>query len=131
MLDDFIKSNGLKAKILQGTIKSDLVRCRIFAGKKEDVLIISLRANTLDYPKMQALVGVVEPLEEEQVKETTGYKKEFLPPISIYGLRVLIDKKVLEKESVHCILSHEKTLEISPQEIKDFNDDVEVVDITK
>ncbi len=132
MVEDFIKSVGLKAKIVllpKGVI---FIRCRLFAAGETQILAISLKSSTLDFAKIENAAGEkVKPVDEEETFEITGYRKEFLPPVSIYGVKVLIDPKVMLNETVYCMVNESQAIEIGSGEIKDFNDDAEVVDIIK
>ena len=132
MLEEFIEGNKLMAKIVVGHGSGPRIRCRVFAAGNDEVLLITLKASTIDFDKVEKAFGKrVEPISEERAEEMTGYREEFLPPVSIYGVKVLLDERVAEKKTVVCALSNEKSLEIPVSEIKDFNDDLVVVDIVK
>jgi len=132
VLEEFIEGNNLRARLVQGRGTGSRIRCRVFVAGKEEVLLITLKSSTIDFGKVEKAFGKrVEPVPEERVEEMTGYRKKFLPPVSIYGVKVLLDEMVAGKELVVCALSKEKSLEIPVSEIKDFNDDLTVVDIIK
>ena len=64
-----------------------------------------------------------------QVK-ITGYEIGSVPPISIYGTKTLVDKKVMEKETVFAGGGDKNSvLKISPKEILEFGFEVQVKDI--
>jgi prolyl-tRNA editing enzyme YbaK/EbsC (Cys-tRNA(Pro) deacylase) len=132
MLEDFIEANGLKARIVPRALKADLIKCRFFVAGSDEILAISLNESPLSFEKISATLGKeAAPVSDARAEQMTGYQKQFMPPVSIYGVKVLLDKRVLEKQLVHCLVGEERTLGISPGEIKDFNDDVMVVDITR
>ena len=72
----------------------------------------------------------VKDVEGYDIDEITGYLPEFIPPISVYGVTVLLDKEVAEAEKLRCLVSGEKTLEIVPQEIKEGNEELIIAEIT-
>ena len=132
MLKEFIEGNKLKAKIVQGHCPGARAKCRLFVTDTEEILIVALKSSSIDFEKVKAVLGkAVEPAPEGMAMEMTGYLNEFLPPVSIYGVKVLLDERVEEKGTVVCPLSTVSSLEIPVSEIKDFNDDLVVVDIIK
>ena len=132
MLEEFIEGNNLRARIVSGHCSGSRIKCGLFVAGAEEFLLITLKTSEIDFEKVEAALGKgVEPVLDELAEEMTGYNGEFLPPISIYGVRVLLDEWVAQKEKVACALSTKKSLEIPVSEIKDFNDDITVVDIIK
>ena len=142
MLDSFIQSNSLRAKILPCIAKGSLIKCRLFSSDSFDLLAVFFARDKIDEKKLLAVASVeslgktvaspqsIAPVEAEEVEEITGYKAGFLPPVSIYGVRVVVDSKVMNAGSVKCLLENEKTLEISPSEIVNANDGAVVAGIT-
>ena len=164
MLESFIQSNGLRAKILPCIANGSLIKCRLFSCNSFDLLAVFFARDRIDEKKLLAAVSVesllpagniekqwlflprkpgglfgslgktalqsIAPVEAEEAEETTGYKAGFLPPVSIYGVRVVVDSKVMNAKSVKCLLKNEKTLEISPSEIVSANDGAIVAGIT-
>ena len=131
MLDIFIKSNNLTAKIVPKS-EGTFIRCRLFDAGVEVILTISLKGTTLDFSKIESFLGSKpKPIDADKVMEETGYSKDFLPPISIYGVKVLIDSKVFKHNVVKCLISDVLCVKLPVSEINDFNDDVVEVDITK
>ncbi len=132
MLQDFIEANGLRAKILPFAARKNLIRCRLFSAGDSFFLVIFFASDSIAKQKLRKATAsdAIKPVENAIVYEITGYAARFLPPVSIFGVMALIDKKVLQAQQVHCLVGEEKTLAISPKEIKDFNDDAAIVDIT-
>ena len=133
MLQDFIEANGLQAKILPFAVRKNLIQCWLFCAGDSFFLVILFASDSISEQKLRKAAGsdAIKPVENAIVDEITGYAARFLPPISIFGVKALIDKKVLQAQQVHCLVAEEKTLAISPKEIKDFNDDAAIVDITQ
>ena len=132
MLEDFIQANSLSAKILPYAAKGSLVKCRLFSGNGNFVLAIFLEKDMLSLQKLKEAAGLasLEQAEKAEVEEVTGYRAEFLPPISVYGVKAIVDKKLLEKEKVKCIVAEERTLEITPKEILEANEKCIQADLT-
>jgi len=61
----------------------------------------------------------------------TGYPAEFLPPISVYGVEVVLDRKISGWEKLRCPVSEEKTLLVSAAEIEQWNEEFQEADITE
>jgi len=67
---------------------------------------------------------------EEEVLNITGYKVGGVPPI--LDIKVLIDKRVMNKEYVYGGGGNEHTLlKIKPQDIVKINRNIEIVNIAK
>ncbi|MEK6958410.1 MAG: YbaK/EbsC family protein [archaeon] len=109
----FIEANALKARIVSfnaeisfhSAVKSAKLsqaapmQCQLYrVSKIESVLVIVPFDAVIDKVKLTELVGAKSILEadDEDTYKRTGYNKAFLPPISLYGLKVIIDKSVPE-----------------------------------
>jgi len=132
VLEDFIKSNSLKARVLNGIPRGNAIVCRLFSCSNNFFLTVSLRAGRLSAQKLSDAVSCA-PKEVlgQEVEDITGYKEGFLPPVSIYGVTVLLDSAVLERKVVRCLVGADRFIELPSCEIKDFNDDCIAVDITE
>ena len=133
MLEEFIKANNLRAKILPYAAKGSLVKCRLFSVGKEDVLAVYFARETPSFEKLASALGIekVWPIEPEKAEEISGYKADFTPPISIYGVKLILDEKVASAKKVNCLVSETKTLEIELEEILESNEDYLVAEITR
>jgi prolyl-tRNA editing enzyme YbaK/EbsC (Cys-tRNA(Pro) deacylase) len=129
MLEDFIQANNLKAKILGCAKRADLVKCDLFSTGSDFILLVRFASDTVKTADLKERLGLehLQRLTGLRAEEVTGYSAEFLPPISIYGMRVIVDERVLEKPVVHCLAAEDKTLEISPQEIVEANEGAEAI----
>ncbi len=124
MLEDFIVANGLKAKIVPRN-SGNLVKCRLFLAGNRPFLVIFPASKKLDFEKIRKeLLSEIEVPEDNQVFEMTGYKMPFLPPVSIYVERVLVDKGVFGAGMLHCHVSETESLEISADEIAENSEGV-------
>ncbi len=132
MLQDFIESNNLQARILPCSAKGSLIKCRLFSCSDFDVLVIFFARDKISKEKVKTSLNSdsAQRIENSEIEEITGYMAEFLPPISIYGVKVLLDRKVAKAERVMCLVSDKKTLEKSPNEIREANDNALIADIT-
>ncbi len=132
MLEDFIKANELQAKILPLPVKAPTIKCTLFRCNDADVLAISFASKELDPKKLAKAVGAKEaiPIALEEAENITGYDFEFMPPVSIYGVKTVVDSKLFVAEKVKCLLSAEQVLEITPKEIVEANDNVIKAEIT-
>jgi len=136
MLDDFIEINGLNARIVNKVATGkNSAKCELLLRESAadlPLLLIYLCKDSVDMKK----VGKRFPdkLREPSAKDAlyiTGYKKEFMPPISIYGVIVLLDKRAAEEETLCFPVDEEKTLVISPDEIKEANENYMIDDIVR
>jgi prolyl-tRNA editing enzyme YbaK/EbsC (Cys-tRNA(Pro) deacylase) len=132
MLEDFIESNRLKARIIPYPAAGKLVKCRLFRAPGRYLLAVFFSKDRLSREKLCLALKAdsVQPVSGPKVEEITGYNELFVPPISVYGVKVVLDKKIFEEEKVHCLVSEEKALEISPLEIAEANEGSLVEGIT-
>ena len=132
MLEDFIKANNLQAKILSISVKAPTIKCQLFRCDDVDVLAIYFASKEIDLKKLAKAVGAKEAtsIALEKAEDITGYDFEFMPPVSIYGVKVVVDSKLAVAEKVKCPISAEQVLEISPKEILKANEGAIEADIT-
>ena len=132
VIEDFIELNSLNARILPYAAKGSLIKCRLFRAGSLEILAVFPAKDSISMEKVKKALNIISIMQVDKLdtEEMTGYKADFLPPVSIYGVRVLVDKKVMEKEMVRCLVSEERTLEISPKEILDVNEEAEEADLT-
>ncbi|MDO8428659.1 MAG: YbaK/EbsC family protein, partial [Candidatus Diapherotrites archaeon] len=125
MIEDFILANELKAKIEPRLIKHpDGAVCELFFADTKKFLLIHLVHDALDLEKVKKVlrVGLVFEPSETEVEDLTGYKKGFLPLISIYGFSVVIDQKIMKKDLLFTFLNDGLTLVTPVNELKEFNE---------
>ncbi len=132
MLEDFVQSNELQAKILPVPVKATAIKCMLFKCDNEDVLAVYFASKEIDPKKLAAAVEAKEakPVALEEAEEITGYDLEFIPPISIYGIKVVVDSKLKIAEKIKCLINPEQVLEITPKEILEANEGAVESDIT-
>ena len=132
MLEEFIQSNNLQAKIVPLPLKLPAIKCRLFRCGSFDVLAICFASNKIDSKKIAAAVGAKEakPIAWAEAEGITGYEAEFMPPISIYGAKAVVDSKLAKVEKVKCPVNPEQVLEINPKEILEANEDAIEANIT-
>jgi prolyl-tRNA editing enzyme YbaK/EbsC (Cys-tRNA(Pro) deacylase) len=146
MLEDFIESNKLKSRIIDYPTetsmdliaaknffpKNQLVKTQLFITKKNELFLTIIQFHSeIDFKKLKALLNEDEFLEadESECLDITGYKKSFLPPISIYGVTILIDNSLKEKNSIISKVSEKQVLETKLEELISFNEDVLFADL--
>ncbi len=118
MLSDFILANKLNAKIIDckqpvHTVRQaceemncapeKIIKSILFADENKNcVLAIVLGNDRVSEKKLCTAAGVksLKIASEKEVFENTGYEIGGVPPISIFGVRTIIDKKVMLKETV-------------------------------
>jgi len=132
MLEDFIESNGLEAKVLPYAAKGSLIKCSLFKADSLDILVVFFAKDRLSEEKVKKALACnsLRRIEGSLAEEITGYEAKFLPPISVYGVKVLLDSKVANAPKAKCIIADEKTLDISPKEILEANEESEEADLT-
>ncbi len=118
MLSDFILANNLTAKIIDceqpvhtvrqaceemGCEPDEIIKSILFVDEnKNPVLAIVLGNDRVSETKLCSAAGAksLRIASEKEVFENTGYEIGGVPPISIFGVRTIIDKKVMLKELV-------------------------------
>lgn len=137
MLKDFIEANSLQARIIPARVnKEDGAVCRLFVSDSgKAFLTINRVHNKLDFEKLKK--AILEICNEEfheagpvEAERITGYNQKFLPPISIYGVHLLLDRKASECSELYFFTANEETLQIPTKEIIEMNEDYSIVDIT-
>ena len=148
MLEEFIKTNGVDAKIISFhrdtnlqsalfetklSLASVIIAEFVMNEKNQEFILVHSIKSVISIEKVKHVIGSSELFgkEDEEIFEATGYKKEYLPPIGIYGVRVYVDRSLQGKEHLLCKVGDREFLKISPQEIVDSNEDALVENITK
>ena len=122
----------MQAKILPIPVKVPAIKCRLFRCGSFDVLAVCFASKEIGQKKLAKAVGAKEakPIALGETERITGYVPEFMPPISIYGIKVVVDSKLAVVEKVKCPISPEQVLEITPKEILEANEEAIEADIT-
>jgi hypothetical protein len=141
MLEDFIEFNNLKSKIIDypTIISMDrliamnkiaptaAVKIQLFnTPKNNPFLTIIPFQSELNLSKLKKLVDsdeIIE-LDSRECVQITGYKKDFLPPISIYGIKIIIDSSLENKKSIFAKIEDKKLVEALMEEVTETNDDL-------
>lgn len=119
MLEDFIMVNEVKAEIMifekpvmtkkevdkiKMLMKIDLpvAKSILFIADKQPVLAILLDEDMVSRKKLKDILKAKEIRMAfgEEVEDITGYEVGAVPPISIYGVSTVLDKKVLNHPKV-------------------------------
>ena len=118
MLSDFILANNLGAKIIDceqpvhavkqaceemGCAPDEIIKSILFVDEnKNSLMAIVLGNDRVSEKKLCSAAGArsLRIASEKEVFEITGYEVGGVPPISVFGVRTLIDKKVMLKELV-------------------------------
>jgi|SRR3989344_239130 len=150
MLRDFISVNKLKAEVFETSrevrtaerasevmgLEADSVAKSIVMvdPNKNPLLVILLGPDHIDFAKIKALLGVrdIRLAEPDEVFEITGYKVGGVPPISIYGIKTLMDRRAANKIEVICGGGdHAHLMRIKVKEILENVEDIEVEDVAR
>ena len=123
-----------------GVSLNQIVRTSVYlledGGKDfaETVLVVFLSDQAVDERKLRAQfpgqsIRLAEPGE---ALEATGYPKEFVPPLSVYGAVTLLDEHVLRAREIVCFAGNSgKSIRLNPAEIRRFGENVIVGDYGK
>ncbi|PIU21065.1 MAG: hypothetical protein COT15_04180 [Candidatus Diapherotrites archaeon CG08_land_8_20_14_0_20_34_12] len=133
MLEDFIESNSLNARLFHFRKSNESsASCKLFIPRNGfPVLVVKLAKDKINAEKLQkAIAGIYQEATEENCLSITGCSLEYLPPISIYGMVLLLDKKAAQHDLLLFATAEEQTLEISPKEILELNEESKIADIT-
>ncbi|MEM4257407.1 MAG: YbaK/EbsC family protein [Candidatus Diapherotrites archaeon] len=138
MLEEFIEVNKLKAKIFPSDERNQnlpLVKSIVLVDSNEEpLLVILLSEDKIDFGKIKKVLKVkdVKLADPKQVFEMTGYKVGGVPPISIYGIKTIIDKKVVKLKEIVCGGgTPENLMQISVKEIMENVEEIITEDISK
>jgi prolyl-tRNA editing enzyme YbaK/EbsC (Cys-tRNA(Pro) deacylase) len=148
MLEDFIEFNELKAEIITFSTNTptnnliasnalppkSTIKVQIFNSKKNEPLIaITPFHSELNIKIIKLIMGEEEILEmnDKEAIETIGYGKECVPPISIYGIKIIIDKSLENKRVLYSRVGEKSFLKVPLSEILKINDDITFEDIIK
>lgn len=148
MLEDFIVTNRLKSQLInfptditinliaQKNIfpKKYLVKLKAFITKENDLFITIIPFNLeIDFEKLKNIILEEEFLElnEDECFDITGYKKNYLPPISIYGAKIIIDTSLKNNELLISKTDEKQLFKAQMNEVLEYNDEVEFVDLVK
>ena len=127
MLEDFVEANSVPAEFIKKALSVNVVRCVLLVPveeHKQPVLCIFMAGKSLSLARIEEAAGFkLRAVGEKEAFRITGYEQEFLPPVSIYGVRVFVDPGVLDKRFVNAIVGEGLTLRIESSAIIEFNDD--------
>ncbi len=129
MLEDFIELNCPNAKICNSIRSFNLAKCTLFKSDGGFVLLVSPFGKRTDFEKLKKALKTKNliKLEGKEIEEVTGYKEGFVPPISIYGLKVVLDKELEKLDEINVLTAEEQTLSISPKEIESSSEEFKIV----
>ncbi|MDO8537990.1 MAG: YbaK/EbsC family protein [archaeon] len=149
MLKEFLEINKLKAKIVATSkpiidvsltaeemhiSSSNIGKTILFIDEAGfGILCIISASSKINESKIIKLLGIkkLTLASPKKALEITDYEFDAIPPISIYGLKVILDKKLAENKTIYCNAGEkQKLLQISAQEIIENNEDILVEEIT-
>ena len=134
MLEEFIDVHNLSARILAGHLrKKSGVKVKLFLANSSAFLVLFPAGKKLSIEKLAKTINLgftkFHEATEKECLEITGYKKNFLVPVSIFGVKLLIDSSLKKFDVLYFFLENDKTLEIPLTEIIEFNDDLIEADL--
>jgi prolyl-tRNA editing enzyme YbaK/EbsC (Cys-tRNA(Pro) deacylase) len=140
MLEEFIENNELAAEIISSPTElsvASAIKQRKFNPKniaktimynsktKEEVLLIIQVGKNFEKGVLEKIMGErLLRLNDEEAFELTGYRKNFIPPISVFGVKVIIDVALENLNYLIFQISLKKYLKISLEEILAQNEDI-------
>ncbi|MFH1240701.1 MAG: YbaK/EbsC family protein [Candidatus Diapherotrites archaeon] len=132
MLEDFLKSNDFSAEFTSRAQKDSLAKCNLFFSGNEAIVSITHFRETPSIEKLEAVSGLtnLKKADSDKTEQITGYDSDSLPPISIYGVIVIIDKKLMDKEFLFFEIAEGKFLKIKPSKLIELNEDSEIEEIS-
>lgn len=148
MIEDFLENNKLDAELFSfdesvslkkalfetNTPFSSAVKVEFyFNGAGEEFLFIFPLESRLELSKLKQLTRSQELISPgvEETLEATGYGKGMLPPVSVYGVKVFLDKSLEGKAYIFCQIGENSFLKISPDSVIEANEDVAIEIISK
>lgn len=150
MLEDFISSNSLKARLvlcarrvataqqaadfMKVPLDSVAKTVLFLLDGKDPVLCIVSGSSKVSAQKLCKIFGARECrlASPKEIEEITGYSIGAVPPISVYGVPTVLDSKLASKtEIVSGGGSEQHLLCISPSEILGFAFDAKAEDISE
>ncbi len=146
MIEDFIEVNKLKSQIVNFPTETSveslvsksifpknlIIKTQLFVTKDNiTYLTIVPFYEEVNFSKLKLIINDDEFLEanDKECFDITGYYKNFLPPISIYGINLLIDNSLKDKKTLICRINEKQFLKAQMSEIIENNDEVEFVDL--
>ena len=127
MLEDFVEGNSIPAEFIPKRISVNAAKCLLLMPKspaEKPVLAVFPAGTRVSVEKAETETGLtLKPAVEKETFNVTGYEAEYLPPLSVYGVIVLVEDSLMEKNALHFLVGEEKTLRVSPTEIIDFNEE--------
>ena len=140
MVKEFIEHNNLIAEVVSyptempalTLIKNkkfnpkSIVELNLFLSKKNDLIItIAPFGKKTEESVVEDIFGeeLIE-ANESECFEFTGYKKNFLPAVSIFGAKIIIDSSLEKQNFLMMPLSTKSFLKIPLEEIITYNEDV-------
>ncbi|MDO8646862.1 MAG: YbaK/EbsC family protein [Candidatus Diapherotrites archaeon] len=150
MIEDFIKANQLKAKLIFCSKKVHTVQqaanfMKVPVGEiaksilfildnNEPVLAIVSGDKKVSARKLQKIFNskTSRMATPKEVEEITGYEVGAVPPISVYGVQTVIDKTLASKPQIICGGGSEQHLLcISSEELLEFGFEIRREDISE
>jgi len=150
MIEDFIKANELKAKLIFCSKKvrtvqqaagfmnvciDEVAKSILFIlDNNEPVLAVVAGDKKVSERKLKSIFNskTVRLAAPKEVEEITGYEIGAVPPISVYGVKTVIDKKLASKAQIICGGgSDQHLLCISSEELLEFGFEMREEDISE
>jgi prolyl-tRNA editing enzyme YbaK/EbsC (Cys-tRNA(Pro) deacylase) len=142
MIKDFLEANNLNGKVFsfpsdislekamqeahlsQGSVAKTFV----FVDEKMDFFgVISQVDSSISAKEACSLFKkkFLEEASSEEVLRLTGFKKEFFPPVSVFGLRVILHPSIISKKRLLFALSNREFLSINTEDILRISEEEE------
>jgi hypothetical protein len=147
MLDEFLETNDLKSMVM--TLPTDTkmnyaisknlfpkkfaVDVELFILENGEAVIVVIPFNSeIDFEKLKEVLNEDEFLvaNNKESMEITGYRKNFIPLLSVYGIKYYIDSSLEKNDLLICRVNEKQFLKADISEIEEYNE-VEFVSLIK
>ena len=128
MIEDFLELSNCAAELLNGSPKNAVSVFLFLPSRVESELPILAIAWKEKLPELLEFFSArgFRQADKEEAIMVTGYKPGFIPPVSIYGMKVLLDRELEKRNSLAFRVSVDRFLRISAREIISLNESVEI-----
>ena len=148
MLNEFIEKHKLESELIilpaEESMDSLIAKNRFPARMCVDIRLFNTKEDMpfmvvvpyhydLDIDKLKKIVGTAEliELDNSESMQVTGYKKGFVPPISVFGVTIIVDFSFENRLHFFCRVGQKEYLKAFVKEIIEFNEDVRFHCISK
>jgi hypothetical protein len=148
MIDDFIEKNKLESELIslptEESMDSLIAKKRFPARLTAKIKLFNTPSNhaimvvvpfqsEINIDKLKKILGEDELIESnnDESIQITGYKKDFVPPLSVFGVTIMLNFSFENKLHFFCRVGEKSYLKAFVKEVIEFNEDVQFHCLTK